>query len=101
MLQEYKPSSQTLITTPKMPFQCVLRKFKSTPVLKQEPTEVIEQSESIINVPRAAETPTFPRRVPSTPLFVKRDNLMFSDSRYSQEIDDLINLIEVMLEESL
>ena len=84
-----------------MPFQRVLRKFKSTPVLKQEPTETTEQLEPIINIPKPAMTPTFPHRVPSTPLFVKRDNLMFSDSRYGQEVDDLISLIEVMLEESL
>jgi hypothetical protein len=84
-----------------MPFQCVIRKFKSTPVLKQEPTEEIERSEPITNVPKPNQTPTFPRRVPSTPLFVKRNNLMLSDSRYGQEIDDLISLIDVMLDDSL
>ena len=84
-----------------MPFQHVIRKFKSTPVLKQEPTKVIERSEPIINISKPNKTPTFPRRVPSTPLFVKRDNLMLSDSRYSQEINDLISLIDVMLEDSL
>jgi hypothetical protein len=84
-----------------MPFQRVIRKFKSTPVLKQEPTKVIERSESIINVPKPNKTPTFPCRIPSTPLFVKHDNLMLSDSQYGQEIDDLISLIDVMLEDSL
>ena len=84
-----------------MPFQRVLRKFKSTPVLKQEPSEIAEQLEPEVIVPKANETPTFPRRIPSIPLFVKRDNLMLSDSRYGREIDELINLIEVMLEDSL
>ena len=84
-----------------MPFQRVIRKFKPTPVLKQEPPEVTERLEPIINVLRPARTPMFPRRVPSTLLFLKRDNLMLSDSRYGQEIDNLISLIEVMLEESL
>jgi hypothetical protein len=40
-------------------------------------------------------------RQPLQVLFVKRDNLMLSDSRYGQEIDDLISLIDVMLEDSL
>ena len=84
-----------------MLFQRVICKFKSTPILKQEPTEVIGRSEPIINVPKPNQTPTFPRCVPSTPLFVKRDNLMLSDSRYGQEIDDLISLIDVMLDDSL
>jgi hypothetical protein len=84
-----------------MPFQRVLCKFRSTPVLKQGPTEVIDQSEPAINVPKTATTPTFPRRMPSTPLFVRNDNLMLSDSRYGREIDDLIKLIEVMLDDSL
>ena len=84
-----------------MPFQRVVRKFKSTPILKREPTKEIERSEPIINVPKPNQTPTFPCRVPSTPLFVKRDNLMLSDSRYGQEINNLISLIDVMLEDSL
>jgi hypothetical protein len=84
-----------------MPFQRVIRKFKSSPILKQEPTKVTKRSELIINVPKPNQTPTFPRRVPSTPLFVKRDNLMLSDSRYGQEIDNLISLIDVMMEDSL
>jgi hypothetical protein len=84
-----------------MPFQRVLRKIRSNPVLKQEPTETIDQSEPTINVPKTATTPTFPRRVPSTPLFVKNDNLMLSDPRYGREINDLIKLIEVMLDDSL
>jgi len=84
-----------------MPFQRVLRKFKSTPILKQEPIDVIDQSEPTIVVPKSANTPTFPRRTPSIPLFLKRDNLVFSDTRYGRELDDLIKLIEVMLDDSL
>jgi len=84
-----------------MPFQRVLRKFKSTPILKQEPAETIERSEPIIDAPKPHETPTFPRRIPSIPLFLKRNHPVLTDERYEQEVDDLISLIDVMLDDSL
>jgi hypothetical protein len=74
-----------------MPFQCVLRRFKSSPAIQ---TLSIEP-------PKPVSTPTFPRRVPSIPLFLKHDNPLLTDSRYIREVNDLINLIDLMLEDSL
>jgi hypothetical protein len=74
-----------------MPFQRVLRRFKSSPSIR---TLSIEP-------PKPASTPTFPHCVPSISLFLKRDNPLLTDSRYIREVDDLINLIDLMLEDSL
>jgi len=54
-----------------------------------------------IEPPKPASTPTFPRCMPSIPLFLKRNDPMLTDKQYEQEIDDLINLIDVMLDNSL
>ena len=80
-----------------MPFQCVIRKFKSTPTLKTSPSIQI----LTIEPPKPASTPTFPRRVPSIPLFLKRNNPVLTDKQYEREIDSLISLIDVMLDDSL
>jgi hypothetical protein len=80
-----------------MPFQHVIRRFKSTPTLKlSQPIQM-----SPIEPSKTTHTPTFPRRVPSIPLFLKRNNPMLTDERYKQEINKLINLIDVMLDDSL
>ncbi len=73
-----------------MPFQRVLRRFKSSPALQI----------STPPPPKPADTPTFPRRIPSIPLFYKHDDPMITDTRYVKEIDDLINLVDVMLADS-
>ena len=80
-----------------MPFQRVIRKFKSTPTLKMSPSIQI----LTIEPPKPASTPTFPRHVPSIPLFLKRNDPVLTDKRYEQEIENLINLIDVMLDDSL
>ena len=74
-----------------MPFQRVLRRFISSPVIQI----------STPPPPKTADTPTFPRRIPSIPLFLKHDDPMITDTRYVKEIDDLINLVDVMLSDSL
>ena len=80
-----------------MSFRRVIRKFKSTPTLETSPSIQI----LTIEPPKPASTPIFPRRVPSIPLFLKHNDPMLTDKRYEQEIDDLINLIDVMLDDSL
>jgi len=80
-----------------MPFQRVIRKFKSTPTLKMSPSIQI----LMIEPPKPASTPTFPCRVPSIPLFLKRNDPVLTDKRYEREIDNLISLIDVMLDDSL
>jgi hypothetical protein len=80
-----------------MPLQRVIRKFKSTPTLElSQPIQI-----SPIKPSKPAHTLTFPCRVPSIPLFLKRNDLMLTDKRYKQEINKLINLIDVMLDDSL
>jgi len=74
-----------------MPFQRVLRRFKSSPAIQTLPTEP----------PKPATTPTFPRRIPSIPLFPKHDDPILTDVRYIREIDELISLIDVMIGDSL
>ena len=73
-----------------MPFQRVLRRFKSSPALQTLTPPP----------PKPADTPTFPRRILNNPLFLKHDDLMITDTRYVKEIDDLINLVDVMLADS-
>ena len=80
-----------------MPFQRVIRKFKSTPTLKTSPSIQI----LTIELPKPASTPTFPRHVPSIPLFLKCNDPMLTDKQYEHEIDDLISLIDIMLDNSL
>jgi len=80
-----------------MPFQRVIRKFKSTPTLNTSPPIQI----LTIEPPKPASTPTFPRRVPSIPLFLKRNDPVLTDKRYEREVENLINLIDVMLDDSL
>jgi len=80
-----------------MSFQRVIRKFKSVPTLKTSPSVQI----LTIEPPKPASTPTFPRRVPSIPLCLKRNNPMLTDEQYEREINNLINLIDVMLDDSL
>ena len=80
-----------------MSFQHVIRKFKSTPTLKMSPSIQI----LTIELPKPASTPTFPHRVPSIPLFLKRNDPMLTDKWYEQEIENLISLIDVMLDDSL
>ena len=80
-----------------MSFQHVIPKFKSTPTLKMSPSI----QSLLIKPPKPASTPMFSRRVPSIPLFLKCNDPMLADKRYKQEIDDLINLIDVMLDDSL
>ena len=79
-----------------MPLQRVIRKFKSTPTLKTPPSIQI----LTIKPPKPASTPTFPRRVPSIPLFLKCNDPVLTDKRYEQEIENLISLIDVMLDDS-
>ena len=74
-----------------MPFQRVLRRFKSSPTIQTLTPPP----------PKPADTPTFPQHIPSIPLFFKHDDPMITDMRYVQEIDDLINLVDVMLLDSL
>jgi len=50
---------------------------------------------------KPASTPMFPRRVPSIPLFLKCNDPVLTDKRYEREIDNLINLINMMLDDSL
>jgi hypothetical protein len=73
-----------------MPFQRVLRRFKSSPAIQTLTPPP----------PKPACTPTFPRRIPSIPLFLKHDDPMITDTRYVKEIDDLIKLVDVMLADS-
>ena len=80
-----------------MSFQCVIWKFKSTPTLKTSLSIQILP----IEPPKPASTLTFPHRVPSIPLFLKRNDPVLTDKQYEQEIDNLINLINVMLDDSL
>jgi hypothetical protein len=80
-----------------MSFQHVIRKFKSTPTLKMSPSIQILRIEPL----KPASTPTFPCHVPSIPLFLKHNDPMLRDKWYEQEINDLINLINVMLDNSL
>ena len=80
-----------------MPFQRVIRKFKSTPTLKMSLSIQILPIEPL----KPASTPMFPCRVPSIPLFLKHNDPMLMDKWYEQEIDHLINLIDVMLDDSL
>jgi hypothetical protein len=49
---------------------------------------------------KPASTPMFPRHMPSIPLFLKRNDPMLMDKQYEQEINDLINLIDIMLDNS-
>ncbi len=74
-----------------MPFQRVLRRFKFSPAIQT----------LMPSPPKPADTPMFPQRIPSIPLFLKHDDLKMMDMRYVKEIDDLINLVGVMLVDSL
>ncbi len=74
-----------------MPFQRVLRRFKSSPAIQT----------LMPPPPKPADTPTFPRRIPSIPLSLKHNDPMITDTRYVKEINDLINLVDVMLADSL
>ena len=74
-----------------MPFQRVLRRFKFSPAIQTLTS----------SPPKPADTPTFPRHIPSIPLFLKRDDPMKTNTRYEKEIDNLINLVDVMLADSL
>ena len=72
-----------------MPFQRVLRRFKSSAIQTLTPPP-----------PKPADTPTFPQRILSNPLFLKHNNLMMTDARYVKEINNLINLVDMMLADS-
>ena len=73
-----------------MPFQWVLCRFKSSPAIQT----------LMPPPPKPADTPMFPQRIPSIPLFLKHDDPMITDTRDVKEIDDLINLVDVMLADS-
>ena len=73
-----------------MPFQQVLRRFKSSSAIQTLTPPP----------PKPADTPTFPQRILSNPLFLKHNDPMMTDTRYVKEIDNLINLVDVMLADS-
>jgi hypothetical protein len=53
-----------------------------------------------IETPKPTSTPMYPHHMPSIPLFLKHNDPVLTDKRYEQEINNLINLIDVMLDDS-
>ncbi len=68
-----------------MPLTQVLHRLKSSPAIQTLTPPP----------PKPADTPTFPRRIPSIPLFLKHDDPKMTDTRYVKEINNLISLVDV------